>query len=159
MNAIAWSESFALQQPRMDRTHQEFVALLQRLSEAAEHGTDGLDALLAELAEHSVVHFEQEERWMGAIGFAADNCHSMQHRQVLQVVDEVRETLRREGRVELVRVLARELGNWFVAHAQTMDSALVQMMAEQGFDPETGRIARPVPLATPITGCGGSSCS
>lgn len=159
MNAIAWSESFALQQPRMDRTHQEFVALLQRLAGACDAATADLDGLLAELAEHSVAHFEQEERWMGAIGFAADNCHSMQHRQVLQVVGEVRDTLRREGKVELVRVLARELGNWFVAHAQTMDSALVQMMAEQGFDPETGRIERPAHFASPITGCGGSSCS
>ena len=123
MNAIAWSESFALQQPRMDRTHQEFVALLQRLAEAAEHGTDGLDALLAELAEHSVAHFNDENERMAATAFPPAHCHLGEHEGVIGICKEVRGRVE-AGEYELGRVLARELDPWFRNHLATMDRML-----------------------------------
>jgi hemerythrin len=40
------------------------------------------------LIEHTVVHFEQEDRWMRETRFATGNCHSVQHQVVLQVMRE-----------------------------------------------------------------------
>lgn len=160
MSALAWSEALALKQPRMDQTHREFVDLLQGLATAHDAGTDDFSPLLQELATHTEAHFAQEERWMAAIGFAPQNCHSMQHAQVLKVLTEVQRALSTGGDRAIVGVLVDELGKWFVSHAQTMDAALAEIMVERGYDPETGRVLNPVAEDTqPITGCGGSSCS
>lgn len=159
MNALNWSENLALQQPRMDQTHREFIDLLQQLGQAAGNGATDIDERLAGLTTHTEAHFDQEERWLAAVGFAPDNCHAAQHRQVLLVLEDVRRAWREEGNRPLVQVLVQELGNWFVAHAQTMDAGLVQLMAEQGYDPDTGQCERPRDAeAAPLTGCGSAQC-
>ncbi len=161
MTALAWSEALALKQPRMDQTHREFVELLQQLDAAAATPERELLPLLQTLQRHTEDHFAQEERWMADIGFAAQNCHSLQHAQVLKVLAEVPRVLAEKGDRELGRVLSEELGKWFVVHAQTMDAALAEMMLERGVDPETGRLLQPQPAesAQPlITGCGGARC-
>ncbi len=160
MTALTWSEALALKQPRMDQTHREFVELLQGLGAVHAAGATDFDPLLQELQQHTEAHFAQEERWMADIGFAPQNCHSMQHAQVLKVLAEVRRALADGGDREIVAVLVDELGQWFVAHAQMMDAALAEMMVERGYDAESGRLLHPVAAdAQPITGCGGSSCS
>ena len=95
---------------------------------------------------------------MARIGFAQQNCHGFQHQNVLEVVREVQRRLRADGDRAFVRELVPGLAQWFPMHAQTMDAALAQTMAERGFDPETGEVERPIE-AEPITGCGGASCS
>lgn len=160
MTALAWSEALALKQPRMDQTHREFIDLMQGLSDALDAGHTALDPLLAGLQAHTEAHFAQEERWMADIGFAPENCHSMQHGQVLHVLREVRAREGQDDHASLVGVLVEELGRWFVAHAQMMDASLAALMVERGYDPETGRMVNPpAPEGQPITGCGGSSCS
>jgi hemerythrin len=160
MTAIAWSEALALKQPRMDQTHREFIALLQDLSDAQSAGGPDLDPLLGNLLQHTEAHFAQEERWMADIGFAAQNCHSMQHGQVLHVLREVQARQGQDDHGSLVGVLVEELGRWFVAHAQTMDAALAELMIERGYDPDSGCMLNPpASRPQPITGCGGSSCS
>jgi len=160
MSAITWSEALALQQPRMDQTHREFVELLQGLEQAIGSPGSALADQLAAMLGHTEAHFAQEERWMLDIGFAKENCHFFQHQQVLQVLREVLEMVRDKGEAKLVPVLVDELGRWFVGHAQMMDAALAQTMVERGYDAETGCLLQPLAADTaPITGCGGASCS
>jgi len=160
MAAITWTETLALQQPRMDTTHREFVDLLNTLEQALEGPLDALKAALDRFTEHTVAHFAQEDAWMAQLGFATENCHGFQHQSVLQVVQEVQRRLHADAAdVSLVRELVPGLAQWFPIHAQSMDAALAMTMQEHGFDPETGSFARALDAgAAPITGCGGSSC-
>lgn len=160
MAALTWNEALALQQPRMDHTHREFVELLAGVEAALALERDELLNRMAGFVAHTEAHFAQEEGWMQSLGFAAENCHAFQHGHVLDVLRAVQRKLADEGDTETVRLLVDELGRWFVAHAQSMDAALAQTMAERGFDPETGALRHPPAAdAAPITGCGGASCS
>lgn len=160
MAAITWKDSLSLQQPRMDQTHREFIELLARLQVVAADAPPAevlrcYDAFVA----HTEQHFAQEKRWMAAMGFAAQNCHSGNHANVLGVLQAVRQRLVDEADVPTVRLLVPELATWFESHATTMDAALAMTMAELGFDPETQQAVRPRAAdAAPITSCGSASC-
>jgi hemerythrin-like metal-binding protein len=152
---LQWSEALSLEMPLMDRTHQEFVALLADAVTAAD---STVLAAWAQLIDHTQTHFDQEDRWMTATGFAAGNCHATQHQIILQVM---REGAQRGamGDLPLVRQMAHELGLWFPQHAQSMDASLALHLRSAGFDPITGAIAQPLALpAHKIHGCGGSTC-
>jgi hemerythrin len=160
MSAITWSEALALQQPHMDRTHQEFITLLQALEERVGAGLSEVQPRFDELVRHTEAHFAQEERWMSTLGFAPENCHAFQHAHVLRVLRELQGALAGERDLPgLLGQLVKEMAQWFTAHAQTMDAALAQTMVERGFDPDSGEIRNPPAAdAALITGCGGASC-
>lgn len=143
MAALTWNDALALQQPHMDHTHREFVALLSDVEAAVEGPQDELAERYALFLEHTEAHFAQEERWMAAIGFASENCHTYQHGHVLQVLREVQRRLLEEGDVSTVHLLVLELAQWFPTHAQSMDAALAETMAERGFDPDTSAMVLP----------------
>ena len=159
MAAITWTETLALQQPRMDDTHREFVDLLCQVETATEGPLTELVDTFAEFVAHTERHFEQEDRWMVTLGFDAQNCHGFQHTHVLQVLHEVQRRLVEDADVATVRVLVPELAQWFPAHAQNMDAALADTMLACGFDPDSGVMSSPpAPAAAPATGCGGGNC-
>lgn len=159
MTLLAWTDELANQHPQMDATHQEFVQLLNALEEARLAGANDVMARYDALVEHTVEHFAQEDRWMAATGFTPENCHSNQHKQVLDLLREVRRRVVDEGQDELIPRLLPELATWFEQHAQSMDAALIFHMGEVGYDAASGQIEHPVQPEAAISGCGGSTCS
>ncbi len=156
MAQLEWSDALALDLPLMDDTHREFVDLLA----AVERADDA--QLLPEweaLVEHTDSHFAMEDAWMATTRFASGNCHSQQHRVVLQVMREG--TARaRQGDLKVLRVMASELALRFPQHAQAMDAALALHLRRVGFDPATGVVHAPQALPDElIQGCGGATCS
>lgn len=156
MATLEWSEALALDLSAMDDTHKEFVDLLAQVNAAADAQLLPVwDALIA----HTDGHFGQEDHWMQSTGFGADNCHSLQHRVVLQIM---REGAQRgvAGEFDVIRGMAADLASWFRHHAQTMDAALAQHIRAVGFDTATGVVHQPQAVpATAIHGCGGACSS
>lgn len=157
MAALQWSEALALDLPPMDDTHREFVDLLAAV-EAADNAT--LVATWQALVEHTEQHFGQEDAWMASTGFAAGNCHAMQHKVVLQVMRDGAARAVDKGELHVVRAMAAELALWFPQHAQSMDAALALHLRRVGFDATTGVVHAPDALPDGLLhGCGGASCS
>ncbi|WP_029525434.1 hemerythrin domain-containing protein [Polaromonas glacialis] len=152
MPPLQWSDALVLDLPAMDDTHREFVDLLAVVETA---GDDTLLAHWRTLVDHTDDHFGREDRWMQDTRFSSTNCHSVQHKVVLQVMREGI-ALAEAGDLGAVRQMARELAIWFPQHAQSMDAALALHLRSVGFDPLTGTVALPASL---IHGCGGASCS
>lgn len=153
--AMQWSPTLALDMPLMDDTHEEFVALLGKAVEASD---ETLLSRWAELIDHTQEHFDREDQWMQATGFAAGNCHATQHDIILQVM---REGGKRglNGELDLIRQMAYELGLWFANHVQSMDNGLALHLRSAGFDPVTGEISQPAALPVEqLHGCGGGTC-
>jgi hemerythrin len=78
-----------------------------------------LDAFIA----HSDAHFSDENARMEATTFPPSHCHVTEHANVLGLCREVRQMVL-DGKLEVGRVLARELAPWFRNHAATMDRML-----------------------------------
>lgn len=156
MAQLEWSDALALDLPVMDDIHQEFVDLLAAVDRADDAAL--LPAWRA-LVDHTDHHFAQEDAWMASTRFASGNCHSMQHKVVLQVM---REGAARaaQGELPVVRAMASELAVWFPQHAQAMDAALALHLRRVGFDPATGTVLAPEALPGElIHGCGGACSS
>lgn len=156
MPALEWSEALSLDLPLMDDTHREFVDLL-----AAFDAADDSARLAAwrTLIDHTQVHFDQEDRWMRETRFAAGNCHSVQHKVVLQVM---REGLKRAeaGEPEILSMMSGELAMWFPQHAQSMDAGLALHLRRVGHDQLSGIVAHPDALPRDeISGCGSVACT
>jgi len=156
MPELQWSEALELGLHFMDDTHREFVDLLARAEETPDAD---LLAVWRELVDHTDDHFGREDEWMASTGFSTSNCHSMQHKVVLQVLREG--TARGEkGDFAPIRQMIRELAVWFPQHAQSMDAALALHLRGVGFDPQTGEVSAPQALPSEqIHGCGGATCS
>ncbi len=73
---LDWTPALFLGDARMDDTHEEFVTLLNQLLVTPP---DKQLPLYRAFTDHTVEHFAQEERWMLATGFSADNCHAEEH--------------------------------------------------------------------------------
>jgi hypothetical protein len=55
-------------------------------------------------------------------------------------------------------IVRHELSQWFPAHAEMMDAALVFTMAQRGFDPATGQCRVAVTEGPAGHSCGSGSC-
>lgn len=156
MSTLQWSESLALGLPFMDDTHHEFVDLLNTVVKASD---DQLLTAWQILIAHTDDHFDREDQWMQNTRFSSSNCHTMQHKVILQVMREG-DVRGQAGELEVVRQMARELGIWFPQHAQSMDAALALHLRSVGYDMVTGIVHAPQALPQEeIQGCAGASCS
>lgn len=91
--------------------------------------------------------------------FAATNCHSLQHKVVLEAMAEG-ETLAAVGDLAALREMASELALWFPKHAQSMDAALALHLRRAAYDPETRLMNCPDAMYPElIRGCGSAACT
>ena len=153
---LNWSPTLSVGNARMDETHEEFVTLLNQL--LATPQSEQLP-LYRQFVEHTVAHFAQEERWMLATGFTADNCHASHHATILETLHAVIPHYEQED-PEIITRLAEALVEWFPQHTASMDAGLALHLKEVGFDTRTETLADPdkVRPAT-MSGCGSVSCS
>jgi hemerythrin len=129
-----WKESYVLGQVPMDETHQDFVKQVTLL--AAAEGRDAVLQELDRLVEHTIEHFEQENRWMEECGFPPIHCHQGEHERVLQSLKDMRPNIQADPGI--ARILANELESWFGLHASTMDDALAFFMRQVNYVPTFG---------------------
>jgi hemerythrin-like metal-binding protein len=156
MAQLEWSDALALELPLLDDTHREFVELLAAVEQA--HDENLVDAW-DRLVQHTQGHFAMEDAWMASTRFASGNCHSLQHKVVLQVMREGAARAQ-QGELSVLRAMALELAQWFPQHAQSMDAALALHLRRVGFDPATGVVSAPHALpGARIRGCGGTTCA
>jgi hemerythrin len=109
--------------PAMDRSHREFVDLVNRMDRA----TDASFAyLLTDLIHHTRAHFATEEVLMRMSAFPQVEAHRDEHARVLGEMERFGQRLG-PGRLAAARAYVREqLPAWFERHALLMDSPLAE---------------------------------
>lgn len=153
---LAWSDTLCTGDARIDQTHQEFTDLLNRILATPE--PEQLPVYSAFLA-HTVAHFAQEERWMLATGFSADNCHAEHHASILETMRAVQAHYQSNDPSIITR-MALALVEWFPGHTASMDAGLAAHLKSVGFDSQTETLADPSAIQqVTMSGCGSVSCS
>lgn len=138
-----WREAdHALGVDEMDRTHREFVALVNLLNEA----DDGdFAALFGRLLDHCREHFSNEGRLMRMTRFPALGEHEGEHHRVYGDLVQMHRAVQR-GRLMLARTYVKTgLAEWFDLHLATMDSALAAHLKRTGEAP-----VKPAGMALPV---------
>jgi hemerythrin-like metal-binding protein len=153
---LQWSAELHTGDDRMDETHAEFTDIVNRLIDTP---VDQQLALYREFIAHTEEHFAQEERWMLATGFSADNCHASHHATILETMHAVTEHFE-QGDTEIITRMAQAMAEWFPGHAASMDAGLAQHLQSVGFDTRTETLADPSRVRpASMSGCGSVTCS
>lgn len=153
---LVWGAELQTGDPRMDATHHELVDLLARLRALPN---DQQLPLYQTLIAHTVEHFAQEDRWMIATGFSADNCHTLQHHSILETMRAVVPHFE-QGDQDIITRMAEALAEWLPAHAQSMDAGLAQHLKALDYDTRTETLPDPTRVRpSSMSGCGSVSCS
>ena len=153
---LTWSNDLHTGDSRMDDTHEEFLTMLNQLLTTPQ---DQQLPLYKAFLSHTVEHFAQEDRWMLATGFSADNCHAGQHTTILETMRAV-EVHYEGGDTEIITRLAEALTEWFPGHANSMDAGLAQHLKSVNFDSVTETLADPSVIHNvTLSGCGSISSS
>jgi len=155
-NFMPWTDSLHTGDARMDETHQEFVDMINQILATPE---DQQLPLYKAFLNHTVEHFAQEERWMLATGFSADNCHAEHHATILETMRVV-EAHYLDTDKQIITRMAEALAEWFPGHANSMDAGLAAHLKSVGFDSVTETLADPSAIKNvTMSGCGSVSCS
>jgi hemerythrin len=153
---LTWTPSLHTGDARMDDTHREFTDMLNQILATPQ---EAQLPLYRQFLLHTVEHFAQEERWMLATGFAADNCHAQHHATILETMRAV-ESHYEAGDTEIITRLAEALAEWFPGHAASMDAGLAVHMKNVGFDSVSETVLDPSKIQNvTMSGCGSVSCS
>ena len=153
---LPWTQSLHTGDARMDDTHHEFIDMLNEILATPQ---DQQLPLYQKFLLHTVEHFAQEERWMVATGFSAENCHAEHHATILETMRAVQSHYE-AGDTEILTRLAEALAEWFPGHAASMDAGLAIHMKNVGFDSVTETVADPSQIqSVTMSGCGSVSCS
>jgi hemerythrin len=115
----------------MNRDHDEFVALRARLlGHLAGGAVDVTNALLDELHQHTVRHFADEEELMRETDFPVYLVHKDEHDSVLADMAARIDRWKAGGDLEALRHwLDAEVGEWLVAHVNSMDMVTARFAA------------------------------
>jgi len=153
---LSWSDELKTGDARMDETHVEFIDMLNAIKALPED--QQLEPYQA-FYQHTVEHFAQEERWMLATGFTADNCHASHHETILETMRAVEEHYQK-GDTEIIGRMMDAMAEWFPGHANSMDRGLAQHLNSVGFDSATETVADPSLLKNVVmSGCGSVTCT
>jgi hemerythrin-like metal-binding protein len=154
--ALVWTDSLHTGNVRMDETHREFIDMIHQILATPE---DEQLPVYKAFLNHTVEHFAQEERWMLATGFSADNCHAGHHATILETMRVVEAHYLDNDKTIITR-MAEALAEWFPGHAASMDAGLAEHLKSVGFDSVTETLADPsVIQSVTMSGCGSVSCS
>lgn len=124
---LPWTDNFLLGHARLDETHREFVAVVDRMLTCSDAD---FPAAMRAFIVHAEAHFGDEKAMMEATGFPATDCHVDDHNAVYSSALEV-EPLVLAGNIEIGRAFAAELARWFPSHADYLDSALAHWVVKR----------------------------
>lgn len=129
----------------MNDTHFEEIQLVKNLGELissfeaidthTENDVKHITQLLQHWFEHTIAHFEQENKLMQETNFPAYGVHFGEHEIALNNMKSVINTWEEKQDIQLVAdYVFTQWPNWFNSHVSSMDMATANFAVMNGFD-------------------------
>ena len=131
MTKLTWDDSCAVGIDEIDRQHQDFVRLINRLQLMQEKGAPRELTLhiLIELVKYADYHFTSEENFMVLVKYPSLEEHQMEHRKALKNLNErVRKFAAGGVPLEALSEGIAGLIEWFGRHTTKEDKLIGQYM-------------------------------
>lgn len=119
--------------PSLDREHQGFLDLLERLQEAEDGGlaAAALPQVFAGLRDYARAHFAKEELLMEMTGYPAMEAHRALHQTFLARIGAF-EAQSTEGRTPVSASTLSFLRDWLIQHISREDLAIGEHLRRKG---------------------------
>jgi hemerythrin-like metal-binding protein len=130
---LAWSESLSVDIRLIDDQHRQLVHLINRLFRAMQTGSGRQEtaAVLNELVEYTVYHFNAEEELFSRHGYPEEIPHKNAHKQLVAQVLAFQQKFK-SGDSELDMELLQFLKDWLVQHIMKTDKRYAGFLRGKG---------------------------
>jgi len=120
-----WDDSYSVNNAKIDEQHQRFFEIINELDDAMMSGgrrasqramTESIQAL----EEYAVFHFDDEERYMEALGYPDQVVHHQEHARLVDRIGQYRYKTA-TGKIVLNSELVKTMANWITGHIMNSD--------------------------------------
>jgi hemerythrin len=127
-----WRDSLSLDVPAIDADHKHLIELLNRLHYMALAGDDreAVGAVLSELVDYTLAHFEREEALMKASDYPGLAAHVRLHEVLRAQAAHFRDRFRADPRAFDVERFYVFLSDWLTMHILGEDMKLKPWVAK-----------------------------
>jgi len=127
----------------IDSQHRQLHTLLERLKQSTDKRYGyAADAILAELAIQTRIHFAVEESLMRLLSFPDTEAHVEEHQRLMEQLEKLR---KRAQDFEVAEGLASFIQTWLVNHVNEFDREFVGHCLAKGVDPQASPVTRKPP--------------
>lgn len=116
---VLWSEEYCIGIKEIDAQHKKFVELAKPLFQAEDLlSKERIKEILYALREYMKRHFQEEEKYMQAVGFDALSQHIKQHEGFVQELATVVHT---PAKLPIIQAKIKVIIKKFIKHIQNED--------------------------------------
>jgi hemerythrin len=131
MQGLTWSGKLEVGISKIDDQHRTLVDIANRVVQAVQEklGTLGVDEIVKELREYTVVHFQDEEEQMDLLQYPGRGAHHLEHERLKQQVKQWQRDIYLKEMLTVDEVLVF-LRSWLLDHILHSDMAFKSWLAE-----------------------------
>lgn len=124
MQGLSWSSKLEMGIAEIDAQHRQLIDIAARVVEAVREklGTLGVDELVQELRDYTVVHFREEEERMDQLRYPGHGAHHIEHERLKHQVKQWQHDIYVKDMVTVDEVLVFMRG-WLLDHILQSDMA------------------------------------
>jgi len=132
-HAMQGSNEFEIGIAEIDLQHRQLGHLLERLKESTEKQYGfAANAILAELAIETRIHFAVEESLMRLLSYPGAEAHIAEHRRLTEQLEKFR---KRAQDFDISDGLSGFIQTWLIDHVNKFDRQFVAHFISKGVDP------------------------
>ncbi len=131
MLGLTWSSKLEVGIAEIDTQHRQLIDIANRVIEAVQEklGTLGVDEIVKELRDYTVVHFRAEEEHMDTLRYPTREAHHVEHERLKKQVKQWQHDIFTKEKLTVDEVLVF-MRSWLVEHILHSDMAFKTWLQE-----------------------------
>ena len=132
-NIIEWKDDYSVGIEEIDNDHKKLINLLNQVNTAYDYAMSESyeKEALNDLVNYTKYHFEREEKMMEDNEYPDLKAHKLQHRKMIEQVNQFVERYNNEGH-ECLHIISDFLTQWLINHINGTDKAYSKHLHDRG---------------------------